>query len=83
MLCAPYKQAEPSGTMTSQTGLIPVTVLTPIPSLLSPHFGEPFLPCKIFKVISESPHDRAINSYLTNNANMAACAFFSFEIMCD
>lgn len=50
-LCAPYKRGKPSGTMTKQTGLIPVTLfwfLSPARCCL-PALVSPSLACKILK----------------------------------
>lgn len=51
-LCASYRRGKPSGTMTKQTGLIPVTLSCFFPgSLLSSSFSEPFPGVQNLKVI--------------------------------
>lgn len=80
-LCAPYKRGKPSGTMTKQTGLIPVTLfcfLSPARCCL-PALVSPSLACKILKwfwlecVPSQHlphPYCHTITCHLINNANM-------------
>lgn len=80
-LCAPHKRGKPSGTMTKQTGLIPVTLfcfLSPARCCL-PALVSPSLACKILKwfwlecVPSQHlphPYCHTITCHLINNANM-------------